>query len=432
MNTKQQRLRDACQRGDFKGLLHRARASKSNKLLKEPFDPDLSQPLHYAAALGNLEVVRELIESYDCEPMCQNVHGITPLHCASYCGKIKVVKYLQELYGIAVVVVDKMGACPIAYCTYCAIWAQSVEAPLDHYLWRRISPSSDHVEVAKYLLSLRVQNINQVCRTLSPKLVQVLRLPMHCGSLTDFKCIIEMLTQFDFQAESAKYNTEVYECLCSAIRSYKWDFVRALLSAFLDPIKVAATTIDHSSQSFLHNILFKEADVDLIKLFLEHEITNKPDLLSLKLAIDRNCYELVQYLLESTDQLSVMDEYEEYSGYSSLLSYIFSSFEYKSREQSLVKLIADHGAGSRDIDGNTVLHLACKYSVKFIIEDNYDQSVVNNKGQVPLHIACKHGNLEIIKLVSSQPGFNVNFQDSAGIPLYIRHANLSGEGMRTL
>ena len=286
MSTKQERLRYTCQRGDFKGLLHRARSSKSNKLLKEPFRPDLSLPLHYAAARGDLEVVRELIERHECDPMCQNVHGITPLHCASYCGKIDVVKYLQGLYGDDTVVVDNLGACPIAYSTYCATVGRR-ESPLDYYLWRHISPSSSHVEVAKYLLSLRVQNAHQVC-TLSPEMVNVLRLPIRCGTLADFNDIIEMLIQFDFQIESLKCNIAIYECLKSAIHEYKWDFVRALLSVplFLDAIKIAATTVtvDHSPKSFLH-VLIGRADMDLVKSFLELGIC-KPDLLSLKLAID--------------------------------------------------------------------------------------------------------------------------------------------------
>ena len=109
MDTKKQYLRNTCKRGYFKELLHRARSSKSNEVVKECFNPDLSQPLHYAAALGDLEVVKELIESYECDPMCQNLYGITPLHCACYCGKIDVVKYLQELYGNNKIVVDQGG-----------------------------------------------------------------------------------------------------------------------------------------------------------------------------------------------------------------------------------------------------------------------------------------------------------------------------------
>ena len=434
MKTKKRRLRDACQKGDFKGLLHIARSRKPNEPLEELFELDIdrSQPLHYAAARGNLEVVRELIETYKCDPMCENVHGITPLHCASYCGQIDVVKYLQELYGTDTIVVDRLGACPIVYSTYCTMaYKVTVYAPLDYFHRTvRIAPSSGHIETAKYLLSLRVQNSQTSTLSPRPMLVRVLRLPICCGSLSDLECIIEALTQLDFQADSVKYSTEVYECLGSAVNVRKWEFVRALLLAFPDPIKATVANLidteDSSSQSLISS-LFKRADVDLIKLFLELGIC-KADLLILEWAIDRNCYELVKYLLESTDNLSVMDKPRHDDRYnhmtnrcSSLLSYVFSS---KSCEQRLVKLLADYGADGRDIEGNTVLHLACQYSIMFIIEDNsyhHNNSSVNNKGQMPLHIACAHGNLEIIKIIiSSQPGLDINLQDSNGnTPLHV-------------
>ena len=406
-------IRGACERGHFKGLLRKAQSTKSSEVLKESFKPDLSQPLHYAAAVGNLEVVRELIESHGCDPACRNLYEITPLHCASFCGQTDIVKYLQELYGTDKIVVDRLGACPIAYCT---MYRNTMDAPLD-YFSRNVSLSMGHVESIKYLLNLRVQNTKRC--TLSPQLVRALRIPMHCNSLADFKHIIEILVQFEFQAESSECNTEIYECLYSAIYGQKWDFVRALLLAFPNQIKAATSDIK-DSPSFLRT-LFEKADVDLIKLFFKFEICNlKANLVTLKQSVDRvpTCFELVQYLLDSIESdhsLSVMDK---------LLSYIYipSSYKSKAREQRLVKLIAAYGAGGRDSDGNTVLHLACEYSAVFLIENSSgDLSLINNgRHQLPLHIACKHGNLEIIKLVSSQPGLDVNLQDSAGnTPLHI-------------
>ena len=431
MATKRQYqvIRGACERGHFKGLLHKARSTESSEVLKERFKPDLSQPLHYAAAVGNLEVVRDLIESHRCDPACRNLYGITPLHCASFCGQTDVVKYLQELYGTDKIVVDRLGACPIAYCTM-SYHRNTMDAPLD-YFSRNVSISMGHVESIKYLLSLRIQNTKKCI--LSPQLVRTLRIPMHCNSLADFKHIIEILVQFEFQAESSGCNTEIYECLHSAINGQEWDFVRALLLAFPNQIKTA-TNDTKDSPSFLYT-LFKKADVDLIKLFFKFEICNlKANLVTLKQAVDRvpTCFELVQYHLDSIESdhsLSVMDKYDQglpiHSWYGSqhscLLSYLLSLYKREACEQRLVKLIAAYCAGGRDSDGNTVLHLACEYSAVFLIEDsNGDQSSVNNDHQLPLHIACKHGNLEIIKLVSSQPGLDVNLQDSAGnTPLHI-------------
>ena len=59
--------------------------------------------------LGGLEVVKELVELYRCDPMCQNEHGIPPLYCASYCVQLEVVKYLQKCCGTSNIVVDKLG-----------------------------------------------------------------------------------------------------------------------------------------------------------------------------------------------------------------------------------------------------------------------------------------------------------------------------------
>ena len=85
-----------CKRGKLKELLTRAQLTESQEKLKQGFEPDLSQPIHYAAIHGDLEVVRELVESCDCDPVCQNVYGITPLHCASYCGQSNEVEYLLK------------------------------------------------------------------------------------------------------------------------------------------------------------------------------------------------------------------------------------------------------------------------------------------------------------------------------------------------
>ena len=261
-------------------------------MLTEPFQPDLSQPLHYAAALGGLEVVRELAEFYKCDPMCQNKHGITPLHCASYCAQLEVVKYLQKFCDTSNIVVDRLGACPLSYCIYGAMSHKDVKAPLDSFQYISF-PSSEYVEIAKYLLTFMVKT-SKKC-TLSPELLRVLRLPLYChdASLADFEYIIDMLTQLEFRAESMKYSNEVYECVRLVVSGCKWDFVRILLRAFPDPIKIAAGAADRASQSFLRT-LFEKADIDLIKLFLNLEIC-KPNLLILKWSIDRvpNSFELV-------------------------------------------------------------------------------------------------------------------------------------------
>ena len=94
--AEQNQLRALCKKGKMKELLARLQSTGSQEKLKQGFEPDLSQPIHYAALHGDSEMVRELVETYGCDPLCQNVHDITPLHCASYCGRLNVVQYLLK------------------------------------------------------------------------------------------------------------------------------------------------------------------------------------------------------------------------------------------------------------------------------------------------------------------------------------------------
>lgn len=215
MDTESKYVRMMCKRGYFEGLLRKARSTNSREVLTEPFQPDLSQPLHYAAALEGLEVVRELVELYGCDPMCQNEHGITPLHCASYCAQLEVVKYLLKFCHDASnnIVVDKLGACPLSYCVYGAMSYKGVKAPLDSFRGISFFPRSEYIGIAKYLLNFMVKT--SIKCTLSPELLRVLRLPLYCHdiSLADFEYIIDMLTQLEFRTESMKYSKEIYECV---------------------------------------------------------------------------------------------------------------------------------------------------------------------------------------------------------------------------
>ena len=270
-------LRRLCRRGKFKKILTGAQSTGSTEVLRQGFDPDLSQPLHYAAARGNIEAVRELIESYGCDPGCQNLYGITPMHCASYCGRLNVVKYLQKCCADTATIGDREGACPLVYSAYCTMENVTMRAPLDHI--QRVTPRSDHFRIAKFLLTCRAPKY-----VFSPKVSCILRLPLYCGSLTDLRHILGGIIKFVPHAESVESNLEVYECLNIAFDRKKWDFAESLLRHFPGPIKTAmseeVSTQAHSMYRFtpFHKACNMGADADLVKIFLELDIC-KPCLL---------------------------------------------------------------------------------------------------------------------------------------------------------
>ena len=88
----------------------------------------------------------------------------------------------------------------------------------------------------------------------------------------------------------------------------------------------------------------------------------------------------------------------------------------------LVKLVSNCNTNSQTVDGNTPLHIACKGNkmdiVKYLTETkNCDTNIQNEKGELPLHIACTKGNLEMAILVCN---CNVNAVTTAGdTPLHL-------------
>lgn len=69
-----------------------------------------------------------------------------------------------------------------------------------------------------------------------------------------------------------------------------------------------------------------------------------------------------------------------------------------------VKLVSNCNINSQTLDGNTALHIACQENklaiIKYLTETKQcDVNIQNKKGELPLHIACARNNLEMAKLV---------------------------------
>ena len=90
----------------------------------------------------------------------------------------------------------------------------------------------------------------------------------------------------------------------------------------------------------------------------------------------------------------------------------------------VIKLLASFDDNFQDIDGNTPLHLACQrhdiITSRFLVKERHcSNTIVNNKGELPLHLACNSNfSIDEIKLVSVD--CDVNRQDNAGnTPLHL-------------
>ena len=412
---KEEKVRTLCEKGDYEALLSFVPTVKLRQSLK----PDRTQPIHYFAARGNLQAVRELVEKYKCNPECQNVYGVTPLHCASYCGRLSVVKYMINKHKCDANVRDDNEACPLAYTTYCI--AGEVTYPFDKFQEHN-KPHSDHIQTAKFLLCHTTFQ-----RVPLTKELHILRLPLFCGSFTDFKQLKSTLSLKLGDDSRDIVSDSVAKCLEIALDQAKSAFVENILHTYAHCLKVAIKSFN--TQSIIPNVFHtacSKADIDVIKLFFELDIC-KPDVRSLKIAIDRKHYELVQLLLHSADHPLLLDKFRVWSASGSMLSYIFSHLNC---DEKLIRLVVDATIGTddvRDAEGNTPLHLLCKvadsYRSTFIpAEYNCYQGVINNNHELPVHIACRSiEDLNLIKRVSSQLGEDdINKQDVQGnTPLHI-------------
>ena len=348
--TKGAKIRRLCEKGKYGTLLRVVPQEE----LRQGFEPDLTQPIHYFAARGNLQAVRELVEKYKCNPECQNVHGITPLHCASYCGRLSVVKCLVNKHKCDAKAKDDKGACPLAYTSYCVVGDIRLKCPLDLFQ-ERVLPCNKHIHTAKFLLShstlQRASLTHELC---------ILRLPLRCGSFAEFEQFKSFLS-LKLGNCSPELCSELAKCVEIAL-DYQLETkstfsVESLLRAYAKSIEVPMNSdTEQSSTSTIIHAFHKacsNADIELIKLFFELDVC-KPDAHSVKIAIDKNDYELVDFLLQSADHPLLMDRFEDWS---SMFLYIHLNCDEK-----FIRLVVDATIGTdvRDAEGNTPLHLLCK------------------------------------------------------------------------
>ena len=398
------------------------RAMSEEAALQSPSD-DLT--LHCAAAEGDLERVKELIDESHYDPEHKTPDGITPLHCASCCGMLEVVKYLVDHLKCNPSPKDNNGECPLVYSAYCVIKDAELRSPLDYYTNFITEFRFDHIRVALFLLQCDSTQL-QIAKW--PKLICVLRLPLTCESFTVFSQMVDILKVEGYVTNELVYQ-EIYQCMKIVVGdkySYPlWKYVHKLLDAYPECLKLAmASDLEHA-QVLFERVMDKadKSQTHVIKKYLALDVC-KSTVKLVKEVVDRNNYSLVHCLIESADHPLDVDQNNDH--WASLLFYVLRNHRYicgffdKRIVECIVTTFKD--TNIRDHKGNTPLHLACMCtrkglysSVIPLISSRY-QIVQNDQSRLPLHIACtgKLTKYELIKLVSSLHELDVNTKDVDG------------------
>ena len=83
-----------------------------------PYDQDINENtvLHYAAESGELDILKYLLDEYECIPTKEGWHGSTILHSAASAGQLAIVRYLIEECQLDPSALEDSNSCsPLVY-----------------------------------------------------------------------------------------------------------------------------------------------------------------------------------------------------------------------------------------------------------------------------------------------------------------------------
>ena len=429
--------------------------------LKMKCDPDCgdkngSTPFHYAAMYGSLEMVKFLVNKIKINPNARNKHGNLPLHLACRTGRKDVVQFLLES-GKSIR--DNRGPIPTSlhYACECEkpdvfiyLTTKQGYVPSEHYDILQFAAAGGCVRTIEYLVHSGCNAKNEpilsiACMFGHTDAVRYLIEECGCdGSKAELKRsiqgaaekgryeVLEYLTlerQGDLNSEDSWDQTVLH----AAVRGQKRGY---------DP-KVVTPDRDH---------------MKTIKLLVEdlNCSPNHPDsnaITPLQLACMEDKMEIVRYFLGKCEV--VKDHFGRNPLHWAAMGSAYEVVEYLISQQDR---LPQYSPLCKDEDGNTPLHLIAfcgelstedkisrlRKSPNFFGIEMYDMhmdidnmfgmtkkvglsatkylihvmrgntSVTNNFGQAPIHLACKKGNISIVKDLKQALSSPFTLQDSIG------------------
>ena len=401
----------------------------ANLVIKDNFvqwlDGKVLFPLHYSASLGDVKVVKFLLNNikYNIEGI-DNV-GNRPLHLACFSGNVELVRYLVEKLGCDI---NAMG---------------NNDYTSLHWACEKI-----HLEIVKFLTSIPECN----CETCDKNDNR----PLHIACL------------FSGNVELVRYLVEEAGCDINAKGQNDYTSIHiACAKNQLEIVKFLTSKPECSRQSAnnlgnlpLHLACSFFGNVELARYLVEEagcdiNAKGQNDYTSLHFACEKNQLEIVKFLTSKPECNREAGDKDGdrplnlacgFSGNVELVRYLveeagcdinakgqsdYTSLHWACHKNQLEiakfltsKPECSHEAG--DKFGNLPLHLACGFSgnvelVRYLVEEaGCDINAKGSNDYTSLHWACEKNQLEIVKLLASKPECNRECPDKFGnLPFHL-------------
>ena len=453
-----QLMRTACESGDF---------NKVFKLIKAGQNPNYAlhkslKPLHYAAFHGKLEMVRRLVEEYDCNPQSAGMNNCTPLHYACYGGHKDVVMYLVIEQKCDPMFKAQKGNLPLHLtCIHEVPDNYSVYLFGQYSSLRSEKPTDDHYEVAKFLLTEGGCNIigskkhapplvvHLACRYGTVEFVQFLIEQKNCDPNSQNKdkdTPVHLASKYG-NVEILRYLVEVQHCsliqqnkdgntpLHLACMFQHFATVQYLVWKQQDLIMIA----NHKKELPTH-IACCNNSLQLAKVVTSpSNVTTKSHngATPIHVASAHGLLEAVKWLIE---ELHCDPNIEDDNSLTSLhYACGHTRYHYHNEERLHAKniqvveyLVANCGCDPMKIrQGISPMQIACKAGNLKLIKSLTCMNVncIDRNGDTPLHLACREIQTEIVRFLTQiEKHCSQELQNKKGeLPLHIACAHGSLE-----
>ena len=357
--------------------------------------------LHVACRLNHssvIDMVRTLVEIYQCSPLLLDKHSLTAYHYACQSGNLEVLSYLFRIGGYNYITDFQPPPPPKGLRSQMLITAsQSGSIAMMRFTYMLCKHKHDHMK-----LNLYSDVLNILCKTVD--------------------CDISNRGKQHVFVDHPE-TTSLYEACCAGSL--------ATMKFFLEELKIAYTPF---SDFFLESKEQCERSVYTSLLEVAYRLNN---------------LEIAQYLMKTKGfgPVQTISGYPQCRikfsnlGYNYELDCSLGTCSPLHMALQSGNIQAVRGLISQDshlvrhlLVGNhdTLLHSACVSGKKEMVEllvDNFkcDVNVCNDNGDTPLHISCEWGHFNICLFLLEQMGcyFNVaNIQGHTPLTFAIRHNRL--------